>query len=142
MQAASLFAAYAAAFESSYEDDDWTRLEAFFMPDAAYIVSGGPPLGGRWVGNSEVIEQLRYAVNELDRRFEKRRVEAVGQPEISDTTFEMGWRATYEKKGCPDLVIGGREIATFEGQRIATLVDEMDDGVDESIQEYLARYFE
>jgi len=142
MQAASVFAAYAAAFEEAYEDDDWTRLEAFFTPDASYAVSGGPPLGGRWVGSSEVIAQLRSAVNELDRRFDERRVEAIGQPEISDTVFEMGWRATYEKDGCPDLVIGGREIATFEGQRIATLADEMDEGVDESIQAYLARYFE
>ena len=47
MQAANLFAAYAAAFEWAYEDDDWTRLEAFFDPDATYVVSGGPPLGGR-----------------------------------------------------------------------------------------------
>jgi hypothetical protein len=142
MQTASHFAAYAAAFERAYDDDDWTRLEAFFTPDATYVVTGGPPLGGRWAGRSEVIAQLRSAVNELDRRFDKRRVEAIGEPEISDTAFEMGWRATYEKTGCPDLVIGGQETATFEGPRIVTLVDEMHDGVDESIQGYLARYFE
>jgi hypothetical protein len=81
-------------------------------------------------------------VNELDRRFDKRRVDAIGQPEVSDTTFKMDWRATYEKAGCPDLVIGGSETATIEGQRIATLVDEMDEGVDESVQRYLKRYFD
>lgn len=142
MQAADHFATYAGAFERAYEDDDWTRLESFFTPDATYIVSGGPPLGGRWVGRPEVIAQLRSSVNELDRRFEKRRVEAVGRPEISDTEFDMRWRATYEKKGCPDLVIAGRETATFEGPRISRLVDEMDEGVDDTIQAYLARYFE
>ena len=36
------FLEYAAAFEATYVDDDWSRLERFFAPDVVYAVTGGP----------------------------------------------------------------------------------------------------
>lgn len=142
MQSAARFGAYALAFEESFEDDDWSRLEDFFTEDATYTVTGAAPLGGTWSGRDAVIRRLRESVDDLDRRFEARRVEAVGQPEITESTFRMTWRATYEKEGCPDLVIGGSEIAILDGERIAELRDEMDAGADEAMQAYLARHFD
>jgi hypothetical protein len=88
-----------------------------------------------------VLEHLRDSLNELDRRFDERRVEVVGEPTIGDTSFEMAWRATYEKAGCPELVIGGTERASFEGDLILLLEDMLEDGTDRRIQEYMARYF-
>ena len=38
----SRFMAYAAAFEQTFADDNWQRLEPFFTPDATYRVSGLP----------------------------------------------------------------------------------------------------
>ena len=35
----------------------------------------------------------------------------------------MRWRASYRSRGVPELVIDGQELATFEGDRIARLVD-------------------
>ncbi|HME70466.1 MAG TPA: hypothetical protein VKM54_11450, partial [Myxococcota bacterium] len=34
------FVEYAQAFEKTYVDDDWTRLEPYFAPDAVYRVVG------------------------------------------------------------------------------------------------------
>jgi len=140
VEPAKRFLEYAAAFEQTYVDDDWARLEPYFAENAVYTANGGPPLGGRWEGRGQVLANLRESVDELDRRFDTRRVEPLGEPTIGEASFEMRWRATYEKAGCPDLVIEGRERATFEGDRILLLEDRMDDDTDQRIQEYMARY--
>lgn len=140
MEIAKRFLEYAAAFEQTYEDDDWSRLEAYFTLDAAYIASGGPPLGGRWEGRDALIAQLRESVEGLDRRFDERTVELTGAPKISDETIEFGWRGSYRKAGLPDLVFGGTERATFEGDRIRLLEDEMDEGVDREIMSFLEKH--
>jgi hypothetical protein len=140
VEPAKRFVEYAAAFEQTYADDDWARLEAYFAEDAIYVVTGGPPLGGRWEGREQVLEQLRKSVNEMDRKFDERRVEPLGTPTIGENSFEMSWRGTYTKAGCPPLVLEGTERATFEGNRIRLLEDLIEDGVDRRIQEYLARY--
>ena len=36
MSIADRYQAYAEAFEVTYEDDDWTRIEPFFTEDAVY----------------------------------------------------------------------------------------------------------
>ena len=142
MESARRFGEYAVAFEEAYKDDEWTRLEPFFTEDASYEATGEPPLGGRWSGRAALIQQLQNSVNDLDRRFDSRRTELLGQPEISESSFRISWRATYEKEGCPDLVFGGDETAEFEGDCIKTLTDKMEEGSDRRIQEYLKRYFD
>jgi len=141
VEPATRFLEYAAAFEQTFADDDWARLEPYFSEDAIYVVTGEAPLGGRWEGRKPLLEHLREIVNELDRKFEERRVEPVGTPTIGEDSFEMSWRGTYTKAGCPDLVFEGIERATFEGDRIRLLEDLIEDGADRRIQEYLARYF-
>jgi hypothetical protein len=134
------FIEYAGSFEQTYVDDDWARLEPYFSEDAVYTATGDPPLGGRWEGRGQLLAHLRESVDALDRRFDARRVEPLGEPTIGEASFEMRWRATYEKAGCPDLVFEGSERATFEGERILLLEDRMEDGADRRIQEYVARY--
>ncbi len=140
MEPAKRFLEYATSFEQTFSDDDWARLEPYFAEGIIYSVTGGPPLGGRWQGKRQVLEHLRDSLNELDRRFDERRVEVVGAPTIGDTSFEMVWRATYEKAGCPELVIDGTERASFEGDLILLLEDMLEAGTDRRIQEYMARY--
>ena len=142
MELAKRFLEYAGAFEKTFEDDDWARLEPFFTEDAVYTSTGGPPLGGRWEGRRRILDQLRESVNQLDRRFDVRRTELIGAPEVGENTFEMGWRATYEKASCPDLVFDGRERATYDGDRIRLLEDEVEEGADLRIQAYLDRHFD
>jgi hypothetical protein len=88
-----------------------------------------------------VLEHLRESVNELDRKFDERRIEPVGAPTIGEESFEMSWRGIYRKAGCPDLVFEGTERATFEGDRILLLEDTIEGGADRRIQDYMARHF-
>jgi len=125
------FAEYAAAFEETFADDDWDRLEPYFTEDAVYAVGGGPPFGGRWQGRTQLIQQLRDSVNEVDRTFDDRRLELLGAPAIGDNSCEVRWRATYTKAGCPDVVVVGTELATFEGDRIRLLKDLIEDGAEQ-----------
>jgi hypothetical protein len=141
VEPAKRFVEYAAAFEQTFVDDDWSRLEPYFAEDAVYVVTGEAPLGGRWEGRKQVIEQLCKSVNEVDRKFDERRLELIGTPTIGENWFEVTWRGVYTKAGCPDLVLEGTERATFEGNRIQLLEDLIDEGVDRRIQEYLSRYF-
>lgn len=141
MEPARRFLEYAIAFEAAVADDDWGRLAAYFASDAVYSVTGAAPLGGRWEGRRQVLEHLRESVDELDRRFDERRVEPIGAPKTGVASFEMRWRGTYKKTGCPDLVFEGVERATFEGDRIVLLEDEIEDGADRRIQDYLSRHF-
>lgn len=135
MSVASRFARYAAAFEESYVDDDWSRLEEFFTEDAVYAVSGE-----RFEGRDALLAGLKRSVDGLDRRFDERKLEPRGEPELDERSISFGWRAIYRKPGLPDLVIGGRERAEFEGERIKLLEDVMDEGVDERVSRYLAEH--
>ena len=131
MEPAKRFAEYAAAFEETFADDDWGRLEPYFTEDAIYAVTGGPPFGGRWEGRKQLLQQLCKSVNEVDRTFDERFLELLGTPTIGENTFEVSWRGTYTKAGCPDLVFEGTERATFEGDRIRLLEDVIEDNVDQ-----------
>ncbi|MDH3457923.1 MAG: hypothetical protein OER90_13875 [Gemmatimonadota bacterium] len=142
MESARRFLEYATAFEQTFADDNWVRLEAYFTPDAIYAVTGEAPLGGRWKGRNQLLRHLRESVNELDRKFDERRVEPVGVPKIEEEAFEMGWRGIYKKAGCPDLVFEGTERATFKGERILLLEDTLEHGADQRIRDYMERYFE
>jgi len=78
MEPGKKFIEYAIAFEQTFSDDNWERLEPFFAEDAIYTVTGGPPFGGRFDGREQLLEQLRSSVNDFDRKFEVRRVERAG----------------------------------------------------------------
>jgi hypothetical protein len=141
MEPARRFIEYASAFEQTFVDDDWARLEPYFSADAIYVVTGDAPLGGRWEGGKQILEHLQESVNGLDRKFDERCIEALGAPRIGEDSFEMSWRGTYRKAGCPDLVFGGTERATFEGERIRLLEDTIEEGAGRRIREYMARHF-
>ena len=111
---------YAAAFEDTYRDDDWTRLEPFFTEDTVYEF--GP---ARAQGRAAVLEALKTSVNGLDRKMDSRRPD-FEPPTMDGNTVEMKWKVTYSKSGLPDLVIWGREIAEFRGDRMALMRDELD----------------
>ena len=137
MEHARRFLEYAADFEETYEDDDWSRLEVYFTEDAVYAVTGEAPLGGEWAGREALLQHLHEIVDELDRRFEIRATEIVGAPKVGENSIEFDWRGTYKNAGEPDLVFGGREKATFSGDRIIRLVDTMEEGADQRIQAWL-----
>jgi len=127
------YQAYAAAFEVSYEDDDWSRIAEFFTEDAVY--EGDPDA----IGRDAVLAKLKGGVDAFDRRMDSRTPD-FETPTVDGDTLEMKWRVTYTKAAAPDLVISGTEVAIFEGDRIARLRDVFDPEAQKGMGEWMAAH--
>jgi len=129
------FQAYAAAFEETYADDDWQRLEKYFTADAVYAPGDGTEV----VGRDQVLAQLRDGVNGLDRRFDSRALGAT-PPSSEGDTVSLSWQLTLSKTGAPDLTATGVEHATYTDGAISRLEDIFDEGIVESLGEWMAAH--
>jgi hypothetical protein len=129
------FQAYADAFEETYADDDWQRLEEYFTADAVYA----PGDGTEAVGRDQVLARLRDGVNGLDRRFNSRTLNAT-PPSSKGDTVSLSWQLTLSKTGAPDLTAKGVEHATYVDGAISRLEDVFDEGVVEGLGQWMAAH--
>ena len=127
------YQAYAAAFEESFLDDDWSRIGPFFTENAIY--EGDPDARGR----DAVLAKLKNGVDNFDRRMDSRTPD-FQTPTVDGDTLTMKWTVTYTKSGLPDLVISGVETAVFEGDAIALLRDEFDPEAQKAMGEWMAQH--
>ena len=112
------FEAYAADFERTFADDDWSRLEQYFTEDAVYST---PANGVRVPGRASVLAVLRAAVSGFDRRCDSRSLATTEGPREEGNQVLRKWSATYTRENAPDLEVGGSERAVFRGGRIELL---------------------
>ena len=82
------YLAYADAFEESYADDDWSRLEQYFTPGAIY--QGDPPAHGR----DAVLAKLKTGVDNFDRRMDSRTPD-FARPTVVGNELRMKWSVAY-----------------------------------------------
>jgi len=75
------FNAFAADFESCIIDDNWSRLEKYFLADASYWNVGGPD--PKITGRAAIVDYLRDNVASSDRRFASRDLEAIAEPTVT-----------------------------------------------------------
>ena len=127
------YLAYAEDFEKSYRDDDWSRIGQHFTPDAVY--EGEPAANGR----DAVLAKLKNGVDNFDRRMDSRTPD-FAQPTVAGNRLTMNWKVTYTKAGLPDLVISGKEIADYDGDRIARLRDEFDPAAQAAMGEWMTQH--
>jgi hypothetical protein len=113
------FKEYTAALEEAYHDDDWSRLAPYFAVNAIYRSYYGGEI--EIAGRDRVLKQLRADGESFDRKFDSRKVEYFDGPrEERGGVFTM-WKVTYTKTGVPDLVLTGKENATYIGDEISLL---------------------
>jgi hypothetical protein len=124
MNPLQLFADYAQDFERTYADDDWSRLEQYFTPDATYEV--GAPFACSLRGPDAIFAGIRKSLDGFDRRFATREVAIEGAPSVEGDTVTLSWAVTYGRPGSPPLVLRGRSRATYADGRIARLADSYD----------------
>ncbi|MFT7686509.1 MAG: hypothetical protein ACI9FB_001854 [Candidatus Azotimanducaceae bacterium] len=129
------FQAYADAFEETYADDNWQRLEEYFTTDAVYA----PGDGTEAVGRDKVMAQLRAGIDGLDRRFDSRTLSATA-PTLQGDKVSLSWQLTLHKSGVPDLTVTGVEHATYSSGIISRLEDVFDDGTAESLGKWMAEH--
>jgi SnoaL-like domain len=127
------YLAYADAFEETYADDDWSRIEPYFTEGAVY--EGEPDAKGR----AAVLAKLKGGIDGFDRRMDSRRVE-FEKPTVEGNTLVVRWKGIYTKKGRPDLVLSGTETALFEGDRIVRLRDTFDPAAQKAMGEWMAAH--
>ncbi len=127
------YQAYADAFEESYVDDDWSRIEQYFTEDAVY--EGDPEA----IGRAAVLAKLKSGVDAFDRKMDTRTPD-FQTPSVEGNTLEMLWTVTYQKAGAPDLKISGRETAVFEGECISRLRDDFDPEAEKAMGEWMAEH--
>ena len=128
------YRAYADAFEESYVDDDWSRIEPYFTENAVYE---GEPEDAR--GREAVLAKLKNGVDNFDRRMDSRSPD-FQTPTVEGDTLTMKWTVTYTKAGLPDLVIAGVETAVFEGDRIALLRDTFDPAAQKRFEQWMTQH--
>jgi hypothetical protein len=116
------FLEYAAAFEQTYADDDWTRLERFFAPDAIYRVTGGNEWDCEVKGCKSVLAAMRKFVDEFDRHC-TRRISATGAPVVTADTVRVPGRAVYTRGDSDELVLEIALLAEYRDGVIATMTD-------------------
>lgn len=135
------FQAYAEDFEKTYVDNDWSRITPYFADDAVYEVRGMSafPVSGR--GKQGVVEALEKAIDDLDRRCKSRSLELTAPPSVEGNTVIIHWQGVYTIDGGDDLVIAGREDATYnDAGEIVALVDTYDEAAATGFAAWLTRH--
>jgi hypothetical protein len=127
------FHAYAAAFETAYETDDWPILAPYFTADATSELNGTIVKG-----RDAVLASFRDAVAMFDRRFDSRLLRLVAEPEMREERVYIKAAARYDRAGLDPLELIGEEWFAFEGDRIARHVDHVLNG--KEVMTYLAAH--
>ena len=122
------FMTYAQDFERTYSDDDWSRLDKHFTPDATYEVRGSP-FACRLEGRAAIFRGIKKSLDGFDRKFPTRTLGITSPPAVEGDTVTIGWMGTYERPGAPPLTIRGVSVARYTGDQIKELSDTYgDDG--------------
>jgi hypothetical protein len=133
------FAAYAADFEKTFEDNDWTRLEGYFAEDATYTVEG-TPFDCSIRGRAAIFRGIEKSIDGFDRRFDKRAITPSAAPVVEGNRVVFAGTGLYEKEGVDTLTIELSEAAEFDDAgRIVSIVDVYPEGQDQMV-DWLARY--
>ncbi len=133
------FAAYAADFEKTFEDDDWDRLEGYFAEDATYTITG-TPFDCEVRGRDEIFRAIKKSIDGFDRRFDKREIVPGGPPVVDGNRVTFSGTGRYEKEGVDALTIELSETAELDEKgRIVSLEDVYPEGQDEMVS-WLKRY--
>ncbi len=118
----SRFLAYAAAFEQTYADDDWHRLEPFFTEDAVYRVSGLPS-ATELRGRDAIFRGIKKSLDGFDRRMTAREIVTLEPPSEADGVVTFRGVVRYARDGAPPVEMHATIVAELDGDRICRMHD-------------------
>jgi hypothetical protein len=107
------FGAYAADFEKTFEDDDWTRLVQYFAEDAVYTVAGAP-FACEIRGRDAILRAIKKSLDGFDRRMDKREIGSGAAPEVEGRRITVCGSVRYVKEGLEPISIRLSETAEFD----------------------------
>jgi hypothetical protein len=124
MEFVERFLAWATAFEETYRDDDWTRLEPFLAPDVVYEIKGAP-FACVIHGRAEMLAAIRRSVSGFDRHCVRRIMPSAMPKQEGDSVVVRG-TVGYVRGDSPELLATVTETATYANGLIVRLVDVYD----------------
>lgn len=133
------FMAYYLAFEATYADDDWSRLEPFFAADAVYRVTGSGDYDCELRGRDAVFAGIRKFLDGFDRRC-TRRLEAIEAPSASGDSVGLRGAAVYTRGDSPPLRLELHEVVEYRDGRIVRITDNYERGLPAGADEWIRRY--
>lgn len=116
------FLEYAAAFEQTYVDDDWTRLEPFFAEDAVYIVAG-LPMSCEIHGRDRILAGIRRSLEGFDRRMDSREIIGTAPPTETGNRVTLSGKVRYRRGAAPPVELHATIVAELDGDRIRRMQD-------------------
>ncbi len=114
--------AYAADFEKTLLDDDWSRLRQYFADDAVYEVEAGS-FGCKLVGPDAIFKGIKKSLDGFDRKFDGRSVNVTSGPAMDGDAMRMSWEVTYRKAGKTPYVLRGKSSVRYRDGKIVALAD-------------------
>ena len=129
MENLSRFMAYAADFEKTLTDDDWSRLRQYFAEDAVYEVQASS-FGCRLTGPDAIFKGMKKSLDGFDRKFDGRSVDVTSAPALDGDTMRMSWAVTYRKEGKTPYVLRGQSAVRYRDGKIVWLGDSYGPEVD------------
>jgi len=128
------FAAYAADFEKTYQDDDWKRLEGYFAEDVVYAVKGDVPFACEVRGREAIFRAIKKCLDGFDRRFDTRELAAEGAPEVEGNRVTFRGTGRYERPGVEPVSMRLSETVELnDAGLIVRLTDVYPPGQDEAL---------
>src|SRR5262249_62051485 len=98
------YRAYAADFERTFADDDWSRLKQYFTEDATYST---PANGLRVSGREADLALLGTAAFKFDRRFATRSLSTAAGPHVGGGHGPTEGGAPFNPGSGPALAAAG-----------------------------------
>ena len=121
--------AYAADFEKTLADDDWSRLRQYFADDAVYEVHA-KGFGCKLIGPDAIFKGIKKSLDGFDRRFDGRGLQVTSGPLMDGDTMRMSWEVTYRKEGKTPYVLRGQTAVRYRDGKIVHLADSYGPEVD------------
>jgi hypothetical protein len=116
------FLAYAAAFEQTYADDNWQRLEPFFAEDATYEVSG-LPAACKLSGRDQILRGIKKSLDGFDRRMSSRQIIPTAPPSETGNAVTLRGLVRYQREGVAPVELQATIVAELEAGKIRHMHD-------------------
>jgi hypothetical protein len=130
------FVAYAADFEKTLADDDWSRLGQYFSKDAVYRVESDL-FGCELTGPDRIFAGMKKSLDGFDRNFPEREIAMTKGPDVEGDEMRVSWTVTYHKDDFPDFVLRGKSLARIRDDKIVLLVDSYDERINAEVANWM-----
>ena len=130
------FVTYAADFEKTLADDDWSRLTPHFSSDAVYRVEADL-FGCELTGPQSIFAGMKKSLDGFDRHFREREIQMTEGPDVEGDELSVAWTVTYHQDDLPDFVLRGRSRARLDDGKVALLVDSYDESVSAELASWM-----